>query len=459
MEPPADVGNRACFVDPLGLMRVQNLYGMGHRCLRLRIPASAFLMTVIALSAGGCFLFPNAHPIARIEVDRARGVAPLTVRFDASGSYDPDGEIRKYRWSFGDGSEGNGSRIEHTYSAAGTYLPTLTVIDRWWARATAAVSIVVRAFNTLPVAAFSASPSPAYPGQASRFDAGASYDPDGQIVSYEWSFGDGATSSGPVVWHQYDAQGTYDVILTTRDNDGGERTATAELIIAIGIDPSETLSRHYEWVYDGHVESCDLEIPADLYNYYRSQPRMAWGLRDYDDYVLDPLDDDDLEAITQEILTVTAGDYHASLENALFFVQKCIQYVYDPLWFEYPRYPIETLVDGGGDCEDTAILYTSLVRTLGHGALMVVVDTDGDGTMDHMVAWVPVEPSFVNAHPDRSFWDYRGQTYAFAETAVERAYRPLRVDPWGLTPGQIDTIYDVSRVDVAPQAVRHVPAP
>ncbi|MFC2077828.1 PKD domain-containing protein, partial [Candidatus Bipolaricaulota bacterium] len=329
--------------------------------------------------------------------------------------------------------------------------------DRRWARAAASVSIVVRASNALPVAAFSATPSPAYPGQTIRFDAAASYDPDGQIASYEWSFGDGTTSSGVVAWHPYDVQGTYDVVLTIRDNDGGERTATVELSVTIAVDASDTIPRHYEWVYDGQDQSCDLEIPADLYSYYRSQPRMAWSLRDYDAYVLDPLDDDFLEAVTQEILSLTAGDYHASLENALFFVQKCIQYVYDPLWFEYPRYPIETLVDGGGDCEDTAILYTSLVRTLGHGALMVVVDTDGDGTVDHMVAWVPVEQTFIDQHPDRSFWDYLGQTYAFAETAVEGGYLPLGVDPWGLTPGQIDTIYDVSRVDHTPQAVRHVP--
>ena len=360
--------------------------GYAHRGY---LAAPALLLAAIVLSTGGCFLFPNTAPVARIEVDRTGGVAPLTVAFDATFSYDPDGAIRKFRWDFGDGDDGTGSRVEHTYSAAGTYLPTLTVIDRWWARATASVEIVVREFNALPVATYSASPSPAYPGQAIRFDAGASYDPDGQIVSYEWSFGDGGTGSGPVAWHPYDVQGTYNVTLTIRDNDGGERTATFELNVTISIDASETISRRYEWAYDGQAETCDLEIPADLYNYYRSQPRMAWSFRDYDDYVLDPLDDDFLEAVTQEILAVTAGDYHASLENALFFVQKCIQYVYDPLWFEYPRYPIETLVDGGGDCEDTAILYTSLVRTLGHGALMVVVDTDGDGTVDHMVAWVP----------------------------------------------------------------------
>ena len=422
------------------------------------IAAPALVVTVLVLSISGCLFFPNALPIVSIETDRTEGIAPLTVRFDGTGSWDPDGTIRRYRWDFGNGEDGDGPQVEHTYSAPGTYEATLTVIDKRHARASASVTILVRESNALPVAAFSVSPSLAYPRQTIRFDAGASYDPDGEIVSYEWSFGDGMTGSGVLTSYRYEALGTYDVVLTIRDNDGGVRTATDEVSIANTIGGSRPLPRHYEWVYDERAQSCDLEIPADLYNYYRSQPRIAWTGRDYDEYVIDPLDDAYLGTVTQEILDVTAGDYHAALENALFFVQHCIRYVYDPLWFEYPRYPIETLVDGIGDCEDTAILYTSLVRTLGHGALMVVVDTDGDGRIDHMVAWVPVEQSFVNQYPDRSFWDYQGRTYAFAETAVEGGYLALGVDPWGLTEANIDTIYDVSSVDRAPHAVRRTPA-
>jgi len=402
---------------------------------------------------------PNTLPFAVIETDRTEGIAPLTVHFDGTGSWDPDGTIRQYRWNLGDGENGNGPQIEHTYSAPGTFQATLTVIDKRHARATASVTIVVRGSNALPVAACAISPSPAYPRQTIRFDASASYDPDGQIVSYKWSFGDGMTTTGALASYRYEDLGTYEVVLTIRDNDGGERSVTTDLEIVDDIDTSRSVSRHYEWTYDEQAQSCDLEVPVDLYSYYRSQPRIVWTGRDYDDYVLDPLDDRYLRTVTQEILDTTAGDYHAALENALFFVQHCIRYVYDPLWFEYPRYPIETLVDGIGDCEDTAILYTSLVRTLGHGALMVVVDTDGDGRMDHMVAWVPVEQAFVDQHPDRSFWDYGGKTYAFAETAVEGGYLPLGVDPWGLTPDRIETIYDVSSIDRSPNAVRCLPRP
>jgi len=39
---------------------------------------------------------------------------------------------------------------------------------------------------------------------------------------------------------------------------------------------------------------------------------------------------------------------------------------------EYPRYPVETLVDNGGDCEDTSILLASLINTMGYGVILIM---------------------------------------------------------------------------------------
>lgn len=60
------------------------------------------------------------------------------------------------------------------------------------------------------------------------FDASASYDPDGTIVSYEWDFGDGnpITVVDPVTTHSYTKPGTYTVTLTVRDAAGNIGTDT-----------------------------------------------------------------------------------------------------------------------------------------------------------------------------------------------------------------------------------------
>ena len=51
------------------------------------------------------------------------------VVFDASGSYDPDGDLLTYLWNFGDGSIGYGAKQNHTYAIAGNYTVKLTVTD------------------------------------------------------------------------------------------------------------------------------------------------------------------------------------------------------------------------------------------------------------------------------------------------------------------------------------------
>lgn len=57
------------------------------------------------------------------------GLVPLTVNFDASGSVDPDGTIVSYVWDFGDHTSGTGVTTSHVYTAAGSYVATLTVTD------------------------------------------------------------------------------------------------------------------------------------------------------------------------------------------------------------------------------------------------------------------------------------------------------------------------------------------
>ena len=52
------------------------------------------------------------------------------------------------------------------------------------------------------------------------FNASSSYDIDGEIVSYEWDFGDGTTGIGRNIGHKYAYPGDYIVTLTLRDNDG-----------------------------------------------------------------------------------------------------------------------------------------------------------------------------------------------------------------------------------------------
>jgi hypothetical protein len=85
--------------------------------------------------------------------------------------------------------------------------------------------------NQAPVASFTFSPSNPLIYDNVTFDASASYDPDGSIVSYKWDFGDGniTTVTNPIITHAYTtAQSTvnYTVTLTVTDNEGSIGSAS-----------------------------------------------------------------------------------------------------------------------------------------------------------------------------------------------------------------------------------------
>lgn len=59
-----------------------------------------------------------------------------------------------------------------------------------------------------------------------------SYDPDGSIVSWEWDFGDGATSTEQNPSHTYASPGTYAVTLTVTDNEGATDPITKDVTVS-----------------------------------------------------------------------------------------------------------------------------------------------------------------------------------------------------------------------------------
>ena len=114
------------------------------------------------------------------------------------------------------------------YAAQGAYTAVLTVADNAGAIGQAATTVTVTSpQNQPPVAAFSSSPNGGVSPVDVTFDASASSDPDGTIVSYAWSFGDGsATASGKTTTHTYSMAGDHVADLTVTDNRGASTRAS-----------------------------------------------------------------------------------------------------------------------------------------------------------------------------------------------------------------------------------------
>jgi hypothetical protein len=70
----------------------------------------------------------NFPPQAKISAPSEAYVGK-DVLFDASQSFDPNGDPLDFLWDFGDGNSGQGEKISHHYQREGEYLVSLTVFD------------------------------------------------------------------------------------------------------------------------------------------------------------------------------------------------------------------------------------------------------------------------------------------------------------------------------------------
>lgn len=71
----------------------------------------------------------NVPPTAVAKATPTSGLAPFKVDFSGDASFDPDGELLTYNWSFGDGGSDTSSNPTHIYTTDGTYTAVLTVTD------------------------------------------------------------------------------------------------------------------------------------------------------------------------------------------------------------------------------------------------------------------------------------------------------------------------------------------
>lgn len=138
-----------------------------------------------------------------------------------------------YLWSYGDGgSTSTGASTSHAYTTAGTFSASVEATDSLGNQATVNVTIVVSSDPAATIHAPSASDSFA-PGTAVDFNATAS---GGRPpYTFNWSFDDGGFSSQESPVHAYRAAGSYGVVLTVEDANGGSAQAQVNVQVVSSV--------------------------------------------------------------------------------------------------------------------------------------------------------------------------------------------------------------------------------
>jgi len=147
------------------------------------------------------------------------------ITFDASRSFDPEGNISAYYWNFGDGTNDTGVVATHVYSHLGTYNITLTVTDSNDQTASDTIKVWIQESNNpvnKPVIT-----GPTSGKTSTRYEyTFIATDPDNNDVYYYIEWGDdnveewiGPYASGEKVTikHRWNEQGTYIVKAKSKD--------------------------------------------------------------------------------------------------------------------------------------------------------------------------------------------------------------------------------------------------
>ena len=92
--------------------------------------------------------------------------------------------------------------------------------------------------NQPPIAVMTATPSSGPAPLTVSFDGSKSTDPDGTVSSWDWSFGDGTSGTGPAITHLYSTPGTFTASLTVTDDGGASSTTTFSIVVNPLVPPA-----------------------------------------------------------------------------------------------------------------------------------------------------------------------------------------------------------------------------
>jgi len=157
---------------------------------------------------------------------------------------------------------------------------------------------------------------------------------------------------------------------------------------------------------NGGTKDFKFTIPTSAYRSYKKMTHKARSNSELVDFVL--WEDPSVKYIADYISSSCSSRKQAA--QALLDLTS--QNVYDqrsePKGGDYIRYPVETMIERNGDCEDTAILYAALLKAAGFDTVLLRFPGQ-NGESGHWA--VGVRGDF-----EGTYYKHKGKKYYYAET-------------------------------------------
>lgn len=173
--------------------------------------------------------------------------------------------------------------------------------------------------------------------------------------------------------------------------------------MSVQAEPAAATTRSFRWLYDQKWYALTYTFPDSIYSFYKRVPRTY---KNYADYVIESSSHRFIGNFATKLKALGTQNGLNEWQTANLIV-KFVQYIpYRVDVGEYPRFPIETLIDFKGDCEDSAILLAAILSYLGYDVLLV-------SPPGHMAVAVAC------SNCEGTYYTQDGQRYFYIETTDE----------------------------------------
>ena len=222
-------------------------------------------------------------------------------------------------------------------------------------------------------------------------------------LNEECTFSDGQLSG--IIWHIYDENMTE--VLTVSENSfthsfdeygsytvfySGTDSESRTVYRFYGLVVDGIASRTYDWSYNGVDYHYVLNIKYSDFQAYRNDTTVVRSISTYSAssitraQQLITSDDPYVIELANMIVDKTGGMSDYDRINVLLAFTQYIEYKYDADSMgqdEYWKYPVETLFDNNGDCEDTSILFAAIGKAMGYDTAVMIFSGHATGAINY----------------------------------------------------------------------------